>query len=150
RPRLLVANVDTHALVRRAELFHHPDCANRAGLLAPIELHAPSPCSLRGRGSIAGLIYSLNRFWRIQLIDATRHPAWRRCCMKGYHRKGYRRRSVLETTRVQILQRWEDGLSMLEIAQALRVREKRVRSIITACGGIKPAQRCRSERVLSA
>lgn len=70
--------------------------------------------------------------------------------MKGYHKKGYRRRSVMETTRVQVLEGWGEGLSMVEIARMLRIREKRVCSIIRACGGIRPPQRCRSKRVLSA
>jgi IS30 family transposase len=70
--------------------------------------------------------------------------------MKGYHGKGYRRRSVMEATRVQVLDGWHDGLSMIEIARMLRIRDKRVQSIVTACGGIRPPQRCRSERVLSA
>jgi hypothetical protein len=31
RARLLVANVDPHALVRHTQLFHHPDGAHCAG-----------------------------------------------------------------------------------------------------------------------
>jgi IS30 family transposase len=38
----------------------------------------------------------------------------------------------------------------VEIASTLQIREQGVRAIIGACGGIRPAQRCRSQRVLNA
>jgi IS30 family transposase len=46
--------------------------------------------------------------------------------------------------------RWGEGLPMVEIASTLQIREQGVRAIIGACGGIRPAQRCRSQRVLNA
>lgn len=79
---------------------------------------------------------------RFQLIGATPHSAERRCCMRDY-------RAVAEATRAQVWDRWEDGLGLSEISRTLGVRPPRVRSIVTACGGIRPPLRRRAERVLS-
>jgi DNA-binding NarL/FixJ family response regulator len=70
--------------------------------------------------------------------------------MKGYHQKGCRKRSALEARRVLVWKGWAQGLTMQEIAHTVKMRQKGVRPIIEACGGIRPAQRCRSQRVLSA
>lgn len=59
-------------------------------------------------------------------------------------------RAVAETTRAQVWDRWEEGLGLAEISRALDVRPIRVCSIVAAGGGIRPAQRRRSQRVLSA
>lgn len=59
-------------------------------------------------------------------------------------------RAVAEATRAQVWDRWEDGLGFTEISRTLGVRPVRVCSIIAACGGIRPPQRQRSQRVLSA
>ena len=64
--------------------------------------------------------------------------------------RGYPHRSALEATRARIWDRWCDGLTLTEIARTLEVRENGVRAIIAACGGIRPARRYRSQRVLSA
>jgi IS30 family transposase len=70
--------------------------------------------------------------------------------MKWYAQKGYRKRSAAEATRALVWDRWGEGLPMVEIASTLQIREQGVRAIIGACGGIRPAQRCRSQRVLNA
>lgn len=70
--------------------------------------------------------------------------------MKGYHQKGCRKRSALEARRVLVWKGWAQGLTMQEIAHTVKMRQKGVRPIIEACGGIRPAQRCRPQRVLSA
>jgi IS30 family transposase len=70
--------------------------------------------------------------------------------MKWYAQKGYRRRSPAEATRALVWDRWGEGLPMMQIASTLKIREQGVRAIIGACGGIRPAQRCRSQRALSA
>lgn len=70
--------------------------------------------------------------------------------MKWYAQKGYRRRSAAEATRALVWNRWGEGLPMMEIASTLKIREQGVRAIIGACGGIRPTQRCRSQRVLGA
>lgn len=59
-------------------------------------------------------------------------------------------RAVAEATRAQVWDRWEDGLGLSEISRTLGVRPPRVCSIVAACGGIRPPQRRRAERVLSA
>lgn len=59
-------------------------------------------------------------------------------------------RAVAEATRAQVWDRWEEGLTLREISLALGVRAVRVSSIVAACGGIRPPQRRRSQRVLSA
>jgi transposase, IS30 family len=64
--------------------------------------------------------------------------------------RGYRRRSALEARRARIWERWGEGLTVTEIARTLKIRQNGVHAIIGACGGIRPAQRCRSQRVLSA
>jgi IS30 family transposase len=69
---------------------------------------------------------------------------------KWYAHKGVPKRSAAEVTRGLVWDLWEEGLPMMEIASQLKVRENGVRAIIGACGGIRPAQRCRSQRVLSA
>lgn len=58
-------------------------------------------------------------------------------------------RAVAEATRAQVWDRWEGGLGLKEISRTLGVRLARVYSIVTACGGIRPPQRRRAERVLS-
>ena len=58
-------------------------------------------------------------------------------------------RAVAEATRAQVWDRWEEGLGLSEISRTLGVRPVRVCSIVTACGGIRPPQRRRAERVLS-
>jgi Transposase and inactivated derivatives, IS30 family len=68
---------------------------------------------------------------------------------KWYAQKGYRRKSVAEAIRAQVWAGWAEGLLMVEIARMLQVRQTGVRAIIEACGGIRPAHRCRSQRVLS-
>jgi len=70
--------------------------------------------------------------------------------MKWYAQKGYRKRSAVEATQALIWHRWGEGLPMVAIASGLRIRENGVRAIIGAYGGIRPPQRCRSQRVLSA
>lgn len=69
---------------------------------------------------------------------------------KWYAQKGYRKRSAAEATRARVWDRWGEGLHIAEIASTLNMRHAGVSAIIAACGGIKPAQRCRSQRVLSA
>ena len=59
-------------------------------------------------------------------------------------------RAIAEATRAQVWDRWEEGLGLSEISRTLGVRQIRVCSIVAACGGIRPPQRRRSERVLSA
>jgi IS30 family transposase len=57
---------------------------------------------------------------------------------------------LAEATQRLVWERWADGLSMLAIASALKVRLSGVREIIVAYGGIRPPQRCRSSRAFSA
>ena len=68
---------------------------------------------------------------------------------KWYAQKGYPKKSAAEATRAQVWDRWDEGLSHAEIARTLNMRHEGVNAIIAACGGIRPAQRCRSPRVLS-
>ncbi|MET0660334.1 MAG: IS30 family transposase [Steroidobacteraceae bacterium] len=60
------------------------------------------------------------------------------------------RRSTSEANRSRIWTGWEEGLSMGEISHNAGVRIAQVRTLIGHCGGIRPASRCRSDRVLSA
>jgi IS30 family transposase len=60
------------------------------------------------------------------------------------------KRAVRERVRAQIWNRREEGLSTEAIAAALGAGIFSVRSIIHRCGGIRPAERCRAVRALSA
>lgn len=64
--------------------------------------------------------------------------------------KGYRKKSAAEATRAAVWDRWEEGLCLTEISRALQIRAPQVRAIVGSCGGIRPPQRRRSDRVLSA
>ena len=74
-----------------------------------------------------------------------------KCCAqkKWYAQKRQPKKSAAEATRAAVWDRWEEGLHIAEIASTLNMRHKGVNAIIAACGGIRPAQRCRSPRVLS-
>lgn len=69
---------------------------------------------------------------------------------KWYAQKGYRKKSTAEATRAVVWDRWGEGLHIAEIASTVNMSHEGVKAIIAACGGIRPAQRCRSQRVLSA
>jgi IS30 family transposase len=60
------------------------------------------------------------------------------------------RRGTAESIRAQVWDRWAEGLNLAGIARDLNVRPPRVVSIIHGHGGIRPAQRRRSARVLKA
>jgi DNA-binding CsgD family transcriptional regulator len=60
------------------------------------------------------------------------------------------RRGTAENIRAQVWNRWAEGLNMASIARDFDVRPPRVVSIIHGHGGIGPAQRRRSARVLRA
>lgn len=68
---------------------------------------------------------------------------------KWYAQKGYAKKSTAEATRAAVWDRWDEGSYIAEIAGTLNMRHEGVNAIIAACGGIRPAQRCRSPRVLS-
>lgn len=57
---------------------------------------------------------------------------------------------AVEAIRERVWDRWAEGLSMLEIASTLKVRLNAVSEIIGIFGGIRPPQRYRSSRALSA
>lgn len=60
------------------------------------------------------------------------------------------KRRVSEQVRAAIWDQWEKGLATEEIASTIGAGRCNVRSIIQRCGGIRPARRYRSQRVLSA
>ena len=62
---------------------------------------------------------------------------------------GLQRKTVPEGRRAQIWEQWGQGLSIQGICRTLGVRMLTVRSVIEWRGGIKPPNRCRSQRVLS-
>ena len=69
---------------------------------------------------------------------------------KWYAQKGYAKKSTAEATRSAVWDRWGEGLHIAEIASTVNMSHEGVKAIITAYGGIRPAQRCRSQRVMSA
>lgn len=62
---------------------------------------------------------------------------------------GERKKTVKEARRAQIWGHWQQGLSIRGIACALGVRMVTVRAVIELGGGIRPPERCRSQRALN-